>query len=97
MVGVADASVKEGNQVFRDIVVLGLVAVVPVLLVAGEEVVHGEVDVQIGALELADDQIPGAALQNALGLSDEIFGDVGSGAPAAHDDPGAPARGGTAP
>ena len=35
MIRVADASVKEGNQVFRDIVVLGLVAVVPVLLGGG--------------------------------------------------------------
>ena len=45
-----------------------IVAVVTVLLVSGEKVVHGEVHVKVGPLELPDDEGSGPALQHTLSL-----------------------------
>ena len=67
MIGV-DSGVEQRNQIFGNVIVLAVVTVVAVFLVAREQVVDGKVDVQVGPLQLADDQGAGSSLQNALSL-----------------------------
>jgi hypothetical protein len=55
MIGV-DSGIEKRNQIFRNVIVLTVVAVVTVLLVAREQVVDGQVNVQVGPLQLSDDQ-----------------------------------------
>jgi hypothetical protein len=50
---------------------LAVIAIIAVLLVTGEQVVDGQVHVQVGALKLTDDERARAALQHALGLSNK--------------------------
>jgi hypothetical protein len=43
---------------------LWVISIVLSLLISGEQIVHGQIHVQVGALQLTDDQIARAALKN---------------------------------
>ncbi|KAG5271767.1 hypothetical protein AALO_G00183790, partial [Alosa alosa] len=45
-----------------------VVPVVPILIIAAQQVVDGQVHVQVGALQLSDDHAARLPLQNHLGL-----------------------------
>jgi hypothetical protein len=68
---------RSENQIFGDVRVGGVVAFLALFVVAREEVVDGEVDIEVGALQLAYYQVPALALEDDLGLRDEFLWDVG--------------------
>jgi hypothetical protein len=72
-----ETSVEERDQIFGDVRVGGVVAFLALFVVAREEVVDGEVDIEVGALQLAYYQVPALALEDDLGLRDEFLWDVG--------------------